>query len=284
MKAARFFVFTTVILLIFFACKKEYSYERGPADLQAKGSLQKKSGSCAPVTVHGEYKAGTVLENNNYVTVQVHFTSPGRYRIFTDHQNGFSFQDSAIVTDTGYHYIKLKATGTPIREETTNFLVAFDTSICSFSIPFVSNSTVQNPPGINLSDSAWQFSVDSQKYSGFLDGALTQVLNGSTIITLVGLTATKDTAIALIINMAGLPILTGSYKTPIASTFIFFASNGKDIYMANKAMAGVELIVVITKYEATTRIIEGNFSGTVLNADNTPVPLKEGKFRAQLSN
>lgn len=287
MKTSRFFSMVVSVLLILPACKKEYSYERGPADFFATGYLQKSSGSCAPVRINGQYKAGIVLVDSNYITVPVHFTSPGRYKISTDIQNGFSFYDSAVVTDTGYKEIKLRASGKPIKAENTNFSVTFDTSICSFSVS-LATPPVQTPspttPDINQSDSAWQFTVGNLSSRGFFDGALTHVLNGATIITLVGLTPTKDSAIAIIINMAGVPIFTGSYKSPVGATFIFFGSSGTDIFTADKALPGVELSVVITKYDPATRILEGSFSGTVLNGTNTAVPLTAGKFKAQLNN
>lgn len=283
MKTIKAFVVMALMVHLFFGCKKEYSYERGPAELIATGSLLSNVGECRPITINGQYKPGGTLGDNNYVTVQVHFTSPGRYKIQTNIQNGFFFRDSGLVEDTGYKNIQLKATGKPILADTTNFLIAFDTSYCSFSIPFTVTAVPPAITDINRSDSAWQFSQGTQFYRGFFDGALTHVLNGSTIITLVGLTPTKDSAIAIIINMASLPIVTGSYKSPVGASFIFFSSGGKDIYTADKPITGGELTVTITKYDATTRIIEGTFDGTVLNSVNAAVPLTAGKFKAKLT-
>ena len=76
----------------------------------ATGSLKSFSGDCEPITVGGVYKQNSFLGDSNYAIVTVHFTSPGHYKIATDIQNGFSFQDSAVVTDTGYQTIKLKGT------------------------------------------------------------------------------------------------------------------------------------------------------------------------------
>jgi len=276
--------YLAIVLLAFFfftTCKKEYSYERGPADMVATGSLQSVSGDCEPVTVGGIYKQNGFLGDSNYVIVQVHFTSSGRYRISTDVQNGFSFQDSAIVTDTGYQSIKLKGIGKPILAQTTNFLVAFDTSYCNFSIPFTNPSA--NTTSINHADSAWEFNQGTKFFHGYFDGALTTLVNGSTVLTLVGLTGTGDTAIAILANIAGPVVKTGSYKSLTASTFEFFDYTGKSIFTARAATTNVEITVVIIVYDAATQIIEGTFSGTALNESNQPTPITAGKFKARLN-
>ena len=64
--------------------------------------------------------------------------------------------------------------------------------------------------------------------------------------------------------------------------FYFIFQNGKNIFSADKILPGVELSVLITKYDAATHIIEGSFSGTVLNFLSTPSTLTTGKFKAQL--
>lgn len=137
MKAYKYFTGVIMGLFLFVACQKEFSFENPFSNTFAKGSLKSLSGDCQPITLNGVFKQDSTLGDSNYVMVQVNFTSPGRYQIFTDLQNGFSFRDSAIITDTGLHTIKLKASGTPLLAQTTNFLVAFDTSYCTFSVPVV---------------------------------------------------------------------------------------------------------------------------------------------------
>src|SRR4051794_2370743 len=138
-------VFTALLFLT--GCIKEYSFERGPVDSVANGSLRNTSGNCQPVTINGVYKQDNTLGDSNYVIVQVRFTSPGRYKIFTDTQNGFSFENSSAITDTGYQSIKLKATGKPALAQATNFLVAFDTSFCTFSVPVVGTAATYTLAG-----------------------------------------------------------------------------------------------------------------------------------------
>ena len=118
----------------------------------ATGYLQKNSGECAPATINGIYKSGIALGTDHSVTVQVYFTSPGKYEIITDSQNGFSFEQSGTVTDTGYHSITLKPKGKPIESRKSTFSVRFDTSICFFSIPvFPEGIPSVSSPGVNSS-------------------------------------------------------------------------------------------------------------------------------------
>ena len=271
----------SIVLAVFAACEKEYSFERGPEDQWATGSLRSVSGDCQPAEVHGVYEQNNILEDSNYVFVQVHFTSPGRYHIFSDTQNGFSFSDSAVVTDTGYQSIKLKAAGIPVLAQKTSFLVRFDTSICTFSID-VPPTIVTGPATVNLADSAWEFHHENQFYHGYFDGASTETSNGSTTLTLVGLTATKDTAIAILVGINSSSIKTGTYTSTATASFLFFDRSGTNIYNADKTTAGVEVAVEITAYEAATKIVEGTFSGTALNKGNEKVPVSGGKFKAQL--
>jgi hypothetical protein len=285
MKVCKALIMMFAMLSFFTTCKKEYSFEGEPAESIAAGSLQNVSGNCGPVIINGVYKRDSIIGEENYVVISVHFTSPGRYEIYTDTQNGFSFGDSAFVTDTGYQSIKLKATGKPILAQATNFSIRFDTSYCSFSVNVVAGSSTPIPSTpINLAESAWQFSQGSQSFHGYFDGASTDVINGSNTLTLVGLSTTKDTAIAIIIDM-GLSsgVKTGTYKSTTSSSFSFFDYTGRDIFTADKTTTGAEMTILITAYEPTTKIVEGTFTGTALNRAGQPVPLTAGKFMAQLN-
>ncbi|MBD0285485.1 MAG: hypothetical protein ICV79_08685 [Flavisolibacter sp.] len=285
MKAFSYIGMALATLYFFAACTKEYSFERGPAGSIAIGSLRSVSGDCQPVTISGVYKQDSLVGNDNYVIVQVHFTSPGRYKIFTDTQNGFSFQDSALVVDTGYQSIKLKARGKPILAQTTNFSVAFDTSFCMFSVPVVGITNSGTGGAINASESAWEFTEGNNSFHGYFDGALTYDTSGSTILTLVGLTSpTKDKAIAISVYIAGSSsVKPGTYKSSGLSYFVFFDRAGNFIYTADKYTSGAEMTIVVTKYDAATRIVEGTFSGTAFNQANQQVSITGGKFKAQLN-
>jgi hypothetical protein len=144
MKALKYLVIVLSSLFLLIGCAKELSFENGLPLTVASGSLKSISGNCMPVTINGKYVRNAALTDSNSVVVQVNFTTPGSYSIFTDTANGFSFQGSGIMADSGLQSITLKGTGTPLSVQTTNFLVAFDTSICTFSIN-VSDSAITTP-------------------------------------------------------------------------------------------------------------------------------------------
>lgn len=125
-------VFTAVFL--FSACQKEYSLETGNPGGLAKGSLQDTAGACLPITVRGQYFSDSTVSDSNFVLIQVRITTPGNYLIVSDQKNGLLFRDSGYLGTTGTHTIKLKGSGRPIRPETTDFAVNFDTTTCFFTV------------------------------------------------------------------------------------------------------------------------------------------------------
>jgi hypothetical protein len=139
MKKLRHLIMGLAGLFLFAACQKELSFENPFPDVFASGSLQSLAGDCAPIVTNGVYKQDSTLGDSNYVVVQARITSPGKYIISSDTQNGFSFRDSNYVTDTGLHTFTLKATGRPTLTQTTNFIVSFDSTTCFFSIPVIGN-------------------------------------------------------------------------------------------------------------------------------------------------
>ena len=140
MKVLKYLSIVFAGIFLFIACEKEFSIESGYAGKVATGSLMRDSlGNCSNVTARGVYMVDSTLSDSNYVTVQVNFATGGSYRIFTDTQNGFSFQDSGFI-GAGLQTIKLKASGKPILAKQTTFQVAFDTTFCSFTVNVIANS------------------------------------------------------------------------------------------------------------------------------------------------
>ena len=139
MKALKYFSVIFAGFFIFIACQKELSVESGYAGKTATGSLLDTAGNCKNIAVSGTYITDSTLNTNNYVTVQVNFATGGSYKVFTDTQNGFSFQDSGYL-GAGLQSIKLKATGKPILAKETTFQVAFDTTFCSFTVTVIGSA------------------------------------------------------------------------------------------------------------------------------------------------
>lgn len=131
MKAAKYLAIVWIGLFLFAACQKEFSFERGNP---ASGTLKDTAGNCLPVAINGRYSVDSTLTDSNYVVIKVNFSTPGSYTIFTDSSNGFSFQASGFVKDTGMQSIRLMGTGKPTVSQQTDFSVVFDSSICTFSV------------------------------------------------------------------------------------------------------------------------------------------------------
>ncbi|HEX8460127.1 MAG TPA: hypothetical protein VF623_01800 [Segetibacter sp.] len=134
MKALKYLFIALAGIFIFIACKKELSFETGTLTGLAEGSLKDIAGDCMDADVVGQYIKDSTLKDSSYVVVQVNFSAPGMYKIFTDTENGFSFSDSGYMVSTGLQNVKLKATGKPLATQQTNFTVYFDSSFCMFSV------------------------------------------------------------------------------------------------------------------------------------------------------
>jgi hypothetical protein len=126
-------------MVFIFSCQKEVSYETGSP---SHGSLQSASGECLPSTVNGNYIAAKALNDSNYVDVTINVTQPGTYQVITDTIDGYSFSASGTFSATGTNVVRLKGTGMPQAQGTDNFLVKYDTTICSFSVTVLPAGTV----------------------------------------------------------------------------------------------------------------------------------------------
>ncbi len=193
MKTLKYLVITLMAIIVFAACQKEYSMESGLVGTIATGALQRVNNNCAPVTVHGTFVKDSVLsDTGNYVVVQVDIATPGIYRILSDTANGFTFQDSGYIGATGLQSFRLKAHGTPILAQTTDFIVLFDTTFCSFSVNVTDTAPVVQPPVTSgdyfpTSDySNWSYTETNTGDTGHVAVATTEeVFAGNTYRTFV---------------------------------------------------------------------------------------------------
>ena len=151
MKTLKYLIIVLTGVLLFAACQKEFSLEN--TVYTAKGSLKDTADNCLPVIVRGNYIVDSTLTDSNNVVIQVNFSTPGSYNIYTDTSNGFSFQGSGVVNDSGMQNIILKGTGKPVLSQQTTFSVIFDTSICTFSIPVISDTSSETSAVYTLAGS-----------------------------------------------------------------------------------------------------------------------------------
>ena len=101
---------------------------------ESAGTLQSVlSGKCTPATVHGLFKADSVLSSENYVDVLVDVTAGGSFTIKSDSVNGYSFQKSGTIS-AGTNTVRLYASGKPIATGANYFTITYGSTICNFSI------------------------------------------------------------------------------------------------------------------------------------------------------
>lgn len=138
-----------------FACQKGIHW-----DLDSKGSLVKDDfGNCSPVAVSGLYVADSIVNANNFITVDVDVTEVGVYKIFTDSINGIVFKASGEFTNTGVNHVKLLCSGKPVAADTTYFTITYNTSVCEAAVVVNTNAippaefSLQGAPGDCLNDS-----------------------------------------------------------------------------------------------------------------------------------
>jgi hypothetical protein len=117
-------LFLYFLLITFYACKKEYSYEGGPIS----------SGYCTNIIVAGNYAIGKDLTDSNFLLVEVYIRNGGSYQIVSDTVNGFSFAGSGNITDTGMIELHLGAHGKPLKQGNSLFAVRYDSSQCQVQI------------------------------------------------------------------------------------------------------------------------------------------------------
>ncbi|MEP6845110.1 MAG: hypothetical protein ABI861_03875, partial [Panacibacter sp.] len=117
---------TIIFCCLIFSCQKGIHW-----DIASTGSLIKDNdGNCLPVSVAGNYVADSLVNNNNFIIVDVNVTSFGTYNIFTDSINGYVFKASGEFDNSGLHHVKLVCNGKPIAPDTNYFTIHYDTSVC----------------------------------------------------------------------------------------------------------------------------------------------------------
>ena len=288
-----------------FSCNKEFSVETG-ALTQAEGSLWDSTGSCLPETVHGTFYNGVQAGSDTaYVAVDVNVTQTGSYSITSDMQNGFQFFDSGFFSQTGINTIHLKSLGTAILPTPTTFTINFDSTICSFTVNVQDStgsgqggdSTGGNPDS-TFGSGDWQFSTDiGGSFQGTFvyvtSGPDTIFASGGTLFSMVGLTASGDTALSIALVFPGSTIQPGTYHTtivgsdthPTAAFGFTFASSGDPIYDAIYGQtAPSDITVVVSSYDPLTKTLTGTFSGPASNEtttdDTDTIGIMNGSFTA----
>lgn len=121
-------VFAAIIFLP--ACNKLDPNPSGPSSGTLKDTA---TGDCSPFKINGIFRVDSVLNNENYVDVQVNVTIPGTFEIKSDSINGYSFKKTGTL-GTGLNTVRLYASGKPLATGVNTFTIAYGLSSCSFDI------------------------------------------------------------------------------------------------------------------------------------------------------
>jgi hypothetical protein len=265
-------------------CGFTISVAQGSGPASAVYSLVTTGTTCSNATVQGTYVAGTALGASNTVQLQVNVTTPGVYSLTTATQNGMTFSKAGTFTTTGVQTVTLQGTGTPVSAQATTLPIAAGTSACAFVVTVTGGST--GGGGATAADSAWSFNQGTSFYFGAIDSAYKQVVTGlGTVLTIEGHKyAGVDTLFYIDVLLPGTTVVTGTYSTTSSADMYLDDANSNTIYEVDPTTTGASMNIVITSYNATTKIVTGTFSGTALNKTGAVVPITNGKFTARVSN
>ena len=260
-----------------FAVNIEDSTGKGVGGNQnAQGSLWDSNGICLPETVSGTFYNGiTPGSDTAYVEVQVNVTQPGAYTIFSDQQNGFEFSDSGIFTTAGINTIRLKPVGVPLLPISTTFNLNFGSSLCTFTVD-VKDSTGSGV--IGATTDTWQYAQGVSIYAGVFTEATKDNSTGTvTFVHLAGAGVTGDTITSIDFFIPAADIQPGTYT--MLNNAIQFSSGDNSLnfsYAANSFVTGSDFTIVVSSYDAVTKVMQGTFSGNVQDKSGNIVPLTSG--------
>jgi hypothetical protein len=295
MKILKLIIALFAVVIVVVSCQKEFSVDtvKNPGAL-ALGTLKDSLGDCQPITISGNYIVDSALKPaTNYVTVQVNVVTTGQYVISTDVQNGYSFKDTGYFVKTGLQSVTLKGSGKPIQGATSLFTVTFDSSYCMFQITASGTSggggVGPSTDTTNTNLKAWQFTEGAKTPSGpFYAVYHDTTYSAGYLLTFIGYTpATADSILELDIVFPITGPKTGTYTTVGSAIFDYEDYTNQtspvEIYQANPSVTtGQTMSFVVTAYDATTKIIQGTFSGTAKNKAGATFTITGGKFKGKI--
>ena len=130
--------------VLFMACQKEVSFEKGNSTASVGSLSFDGSGNCLGAVVSGTYYKDTAIKGSNYVDVSVQVDTAGTYTIASDTVNGYYFKATGSFTATGTQVVRLVGGGKPLAAGTNIFTVTYDGTVCEFSVTVTAATP---PPG-----------------------------------------------------------------------------------------------------------------------------------------
>jgi hypothetical protein len=135
MKIIKPTIVIALAILVFIACKKEYSFEGSLSVGTLKSDV---TGDCLPSFVGGVYQADSTLNDTHFIDVEINATTPGSYNISSDTVNGYYFskQGTAVF---GTNTIRLLGKGKPFANGSNDFTIKYGTSTCVITVDVTGN-------------------------------------------------------------------------------------------------------------------------------------------------
>ena len=233
-------VFAAAIFLP--ACNK---LDSNPGGLSVGTLKDTATGACMPVSVNGIFRVDSVLNNDNYVDVQVNVTIPGTFEIKSDSVNGYSFKKTGTL-GTGLNTVRLYASGKPVATGVNTFTIAYGLSSCSFSI------TVY---GAGAGTALYIL-------GGAPNNCSVSSVNGN-YVTGLAMTAANTVETSVYVTSIGTYVITGAIVNGVSfsASGVFTNPGVQNIFL--KA-TGIPLAPGIVLYPVTNGATNCNFSITVI--------------------
>ncbi len=222
-----------LVMIVFFACQKEKSFEVGnnPSD----GTLQSEAtGDCLPKVVNGLYVAETPLVTaTNTIAISVNVTQTGTYTISSDTVNGYFFLAKGLFVKLGANAVTLRSNGTPFTSGVNNFVITYNNSSCDVAVTVLPKGSTPAVYTLEATAGNCGGAVVNGSYATGLDLNFTNTVTLSVNVTTIGtytITTAKNgmtfsgsgafttTGVQTItLNGTGIPTVSGDNIVPVTA-------------------------------------------------------------------
>ena len=241
------------------------------------------SGNCNATRVNGTYTTGVPLDAGDTINIRVNVINPGTYNIETPVINGISFGATGTFTAAGNYPVTLTGSGTPASAGNTDISLTIAGSSCSFVVPITSDTMNHQM--------FWRYTADGINEQGMLDSGIVSTRVNmlyplNTIHTMQVYGAADGPFVApitfqLYISRSNHEVTTGSYYPAIncSGDFIGFVLHFDSTGNLSASADLPDFTIFVTSYNDTTRLVEGNFTGPVIDEFGQTHSITKGAFR-----
>ena len=246
-------------------CSFDITYGAPPPP--ASYTLSGAPGNCAPMSVNGTYTAGTALNATNTIDVEVNVTVVGAYTLTTGAAvNGMTFSSTGTFATTGLQNVTLQGSGTPTAAATSTITPQIAASSCTVDV-------VVGAPA----DFLYKFTIGATTYQGVCSGIIFTFGTEETL----NVYSIGGSAFDLNLHNAVGSLTTGAYSgTSTTGKYVDITYMGSPTFASFPGSGLTNLSAQITSINTTTRIIQGTFSGTVMDISTTGIlNVTNGEFK-----